>query len=151
MGAICSKGSAVDKSPSDTTLGPDRVIRHDHERGAVKEEERKPTVVEEAAAKRTHEQQQPQQQQPPQQHQQPQRLPALETAAAGVSGGAGAAPWDGVPSLARLPSQKSGMGMARAGAAKASALPMFLVFLTFAVNVCAMQLDPLCDASSVRK
>ncbi|KAM0861621.1 hypothetical protein ACQ4PT_045771 [Festuca glaucescens] len=116
MGGICSKGSAVDKSPSDTTLGPDRVI---HERGAAKEE-RKTVVLEEAAAKRMHEQQQPQQQQAPQQQQPP--VLDLETAAAGAGGGAGAAPWDGVPSLARQQSQKSGMGMARAGAAKVSHL-----------------------------
>ncbi|KAK1687276.1 hypothetical protein QYE76_048124 [Lolium multiflorum] len=112
MGGICSKGSAVDKSPSDTTLGPDRLI---HDRGAAKED-RKSVVLEEAAAKRTHEQQPPQQQQAPQQQQPP--VLDLEPA----SGGAGAAPWDGVPSLARQQSQKSGMGMARAGAAKVSHL-----------------------------
>jgi hypothetical protein len=129
MGGFCSKGSAVDKSPSDTTLGPDRVI---HERGGVKEE-RKTVAVEEAAAKRTHEQQQPQQhqQQPPQRQQvQQQHLPVLEATPPGVSGGAGAAPWDGVPSLARQQSQKSGMG------AKASALPTSLVLSYFALNVC---------------
>jgi hypothetical protein len=114
MGGICSKGSAVDKSPSDTTLGPDRVIHHDHDRGAAKEDRKTTAVLEEAAAKRTHEQ--PQQQQAPQQQQPP--VLDLETA-----GGAGAAPWDGVPSLARQQSQKSGMGMARAGAAKASCPP----------------------------
>ncbi|XP_047053979.1 protein PSK SIMULATOR 1-like [Lolium rigidum] len=121
MGGICSKGSAVDKSPSDTTLGPDRVI-HDHDRGAAKEDRKAAAVLEEAAAKRTHEQQQPQQQhqQAPQQQQPP--VLDLDTAAAGASGGAGAAPWDGVPSLARQQSQKSGMGMARAGAAKVSHL-----------------------------
>ncbi|XP_051226384.1 protein PSK SIMULATOR 1 [Lolium perenne] len=119
MGGICSKGSAVDKSPSDTTLGPDRVI-HDHDRGAAKEDRKTAVVLEEAAAKRTHEQHPPQQQQAPQQQQPP--VLDLETAAGGPSGGAGAAPWDGVPSLARQQSQKSGMGMARAGAAKVSHL-----------------------------
>jgi hypothetical protein len=116
MGGICSKGSAVDKSPSDTTLGPDRIIHHDHDRGAAKEDT-KSVVLEEAAAKRTHEQ--PQQQQAPQQ----QQPPVLDLETASAAGGAGAAPWDGVPSLARQQSQKSGMGMARAGAAKASCPP----------------------------
>uniref|UniRef100_A0A453G1M1 DUF668 domain-containing protein n=1 Tax=Aegilops tauschii subsp. strangulata TaxID=200361 RepID=A0A453G1M1_AEGTS len=117
MGSFCSKGSAVDKSPSDTTLGPDRVIHH-HERGAVKEERK--TAAEEAAAKRMHEQ-------PPQQHQQPpqHQQPVPETAASGASAGAGSAPWDGVPSLARNPSQK-GMGMAKAGAAKVSEVSSIL-------------------------
>ncbi|VAH82388.1 unnamed protein product [Triticum turgidum subsp. durum] len=114
MGSFCSKGSAVDKSPSDTTLGPDRVIHH-HERGAVKGEERK-TVAEEAAAKRIQHQQQ---------QQQPQRISVPETAASGASVGAGSAPWDGVPSLARNPSQK-GMGMAKAGAAKVSEVSSIL-------------------------
>lgn len=107
----------MDKSPSDTTLGPDRVI-HQHERGAVKEERK--TVVEEAAAKRMHEHEQQPQQQPQQQS-----PPVLETAAPGVTVGAGAAPWDGVPPLARLPSQK-GMGMAKAGAAKVSEVSSIL-------------------------
>lgn len=114
MGGLCSKGSAVDKSPSDATLGPDRVVDR-HEGGVAKEETK--MVLGESAAKRMHEQQQ-----------QPSSVP--ETADSGVAIDAGAVPWDGVPQLARLPSQKSGMGMAKAGAAKASALLMFLVLLT---------------------
>jgi len=63
MGGLCSKGSAVDKSPSDTTLGPGRVVDH-HDRLVVKEE--KKAVVGEAAAKKMQEEQhQRQRQQPP--------------------------------------------------------------------------------------
>lgn len=114
MGGLCSKGSAVDKSPSDTTLGPGRVVDH-HDRLVVKEE--KKDVAREAAAKRMqeehhHHQQQPQQQPPP---------PVLvsRTVVPGGSADASAAPWDGVPQLARMPSQRSGMGVAKA-TAKAS-------------------------------
>ncbi|CAO2167210.1 unnamed protein product [Urochloa humidicola] len=108
MGGLCSKGSAVDKSPSDTTLGPGRVVDH-HDRLVVKEE--KKAVAAEAAAKRIQEEQ----------HQQPQQLPPLpvlvsQTAVPGGSADASAAPWDGVPQLARLPSQKSGIGVAKATA-----------------------------------
>uniref|UniRef100_A0A0D9V8F9 DUF668 domain-containing protein n=1 Tax=Leersia perrieri TaxID=77586 RepID=A0A0D9V8F9_9ORYZ len=104
MGGLCSKGSAVDKSPSDTTLGPDRVIRG-HERGVVKEE-RKTVVKREADAKRIQEEQQQQQQQ---HRQHAASMP--ESRASGVAIDAGEVPWDGVPQLARLPSQKSGMGV----------------------------------------
>ncbi|KAF0919301.1 hypothetical protein E2562_029155 [Oryza meyeriana var. granulata] len=114
MGGLCSKGSAVDKSPSDTTLGPDRVVRG-HERGAVKEERK--TVVREAAAKRIQEQQQ-------QQRQQAASVP--EARGSGVTIDAGEVPWDGVPQLARLPSQKSGMGVAKASAAKVSEVSSIL-------------------------
>uniref|UniRef100_A0A0D3EWV1 DUF668 domain-containing protein n=1 Tax=Oryza barthii TaxID=65489 RepID=A0A0D3EWV1_9ORYZ len=102
MGGLCSKGSAVDKSPSDTTLGPDRVVRG-HERGGagvgVGKEERK-TVAREAAAKRIQEQQQQQRQQP---------ASVQEAPASRAPIDARELPWDGVPNLARLPSQKSGM------------------------------------------
>uniref|UniRef100_A0A0E0JRN7 DUF668 domain-containing protein n=1 Tax=Oryza punctata TaxID=4537 RepID=A0A0E0JRN7_ORYPU len=101
MGGLCSKGSAVDKSPSDTTLGPDRVVRG-HECGALKEERK--TVVREAAAKRIQEQQQQQQQ-----RQQPASV--QEAPGSGVVIDVRELPWDGVPNLARLPSQKSGMGV----------------------------------------
>jgi len=108
MGGFCSKGSAVDKSPSDTTLGPGRVVDH-HDRLVVKEE--KKAVVGEAAAKRTQEEQHQQQQQPA-----PPPLPVSVSQAAvrEASTDTTAAPWDGVPlpPLARLPSQKSGMGVA---------------------------------------
>uniref|UniRef100_A0A0E0FWE2 DUF668 domain-containing protein n=1 Tax=Oryza nivara TaxID=4536 RepID=A0A0E0FWE2_ORYNI len=103
MGGLCSKGSAVDKSPSDTTLGPDRVVRG-HERGGagvgVGKEERK-TVAREAAAKRIQEQQQQQQRQQP--------ASVQEAPASRAPIDARELPWDGVPNLARLPSQKSGM------------------------------------------
>ncbi|RLN22815.1 uncharacterized protein C2845_PM07G30150 [Panicum miliaceum] len=48
MGGLCSKGSAVDKSPSDTTLGPGRVVDH-HDRLVVKEE-KKAVVVSEVSS-----------------------------------------------------------------------------------------------------
>lgn len=120
MGGLCSKGSAVDKSPSDTTLGPDRVVRG-HERGGagvgVGKEERK-TVAREAAAKRIQEQQQQQRQQP---------TSVQEAPASRAPIDARELPWDGVPNLARLPSQKSGMGVAKASAAKASGLLVLFV------------------------
>ncbi|PAN27331.2 hypothetical protein PAHAL_5G073400 [Panicum hallii] len=112
MGGLCSKGSAVDKSPSDTTLGPGRVVDH-HDRLVVKEE--KKAVVGEAAAKRMQEEQHQwqQQQQPPLP---PQSVSVSQTSVPGVSADSSAAPWDGVPQLARLPSQKSGIGVAKATA-----------------------------------
>ncbi|RCV28339.1 hypothetical protein SEVIR_5G403100v4 [Setaria viridis] len=99
MGGLCSKGSAVDKSPSDTTLGPGRVVDH-HDRLVVKEE--KKAVVGEAAAKRMQEEQHQQQQLP---------VSVSQTAVPGGSADASLPPWDGVPQLARLPSQKSGIGV----------------------------------------
>uniref|UniRef100_A0ACD5T938 Uncharacterized protein n=1 Tax=Avena sativa TaxID=4498 RepID=A0ACD5T938_AVESA len=54
MGGLCSKVSAVDKSPSDTALGRDQIF--DHEPIRLKEE-KSPSVSEEAAAKRVEEQQ----------------------------------------------------------------------------------------------
>ncbi|KAL6614091.1 hypothetical protein ACP70R_036361 [Stipagrostis hirtigluma subsp. patula] len=118
MGGLCSKVSAVDKSPSDTTLGPGRVADH-HERGTVMEE-KKSVVVGEAAAKRMQEQQEQEQEQ----HQQPVLL--SQTAVTGGAMGAAAAPWDGVPQLARLPSQKSGMGVAKSSVAKVSEVSSIL-------------------------
>ena len=107
LGGLCSKGSAVDKSPSDTTLGPGLLVDH-HDRVVVVEE--KKTMQGEAAAKRMQEEQQ--------QVQQP--VSVSQTAVPGGAVDAATAPWDGVPQLARLPSQKSGMGVAKASAAKAS-------------------------------
>jgi hypothetical protein len=107
MGGLCSTGSAVDKSPSDTTLGLGQVLDH-HEHGLVKEE-KKTVVGDEAVAKRTQEPLQP-----------PQPVSVSQTAMPGGSFNAAAAPWDGVPPLARLPSQKLGMGVTKARAAKAS-------------------------------
>ncbi|XP_015688156.1 protein PSK SIMULATOR 1 [Oryza brachyantha] len=117
MGGLCSKGSAVDKSPSDTTLGPDRVVVRGHERGAVKEERK--TVAKEAAAKTIQEEEQQQQRQQP-------ASSVPETRASGFAIDAGEMPWDGVPQLARLPSQKSGMGVAKASAAKVSEVSSIL-------------------------
>ncbi|XP_062207620.1 protein PSK SIMULATOR 1-like isoform X2 [Phragmites australis] len=113
MGGLCSKGSAVDKSPSDTTLGPGRLVDH-HDRVVVVEE--KKTMQGEAAAKRMQEEQQ--------QVQQP--VSVSQTAVPGGAVDAAAAPWDGVPQLARLPSQKSGMGVAKASAAKVSEVSSIL-------------------------
>lgn len=104
MGGLCSKGSAVDKSPSDTTLGPGRVVDH-QDRVVVKEE--KMVVVGEAAAKRM----QDEQQQTP-----PPPVSVSQTAVPGGSTDASAPPWDGVPQLARLPSHRSGIGVAKATA-----------------------------------
>uniref|UniRef100_A0ACD5TFN8 Uncharacterized protein n=1 Tax=Avena sativa TaxID=4498 RepID=A0ACD5TFN8_AVESA len=54
MGGLCSKVSAVDKSPSDTALGRDQIF--DHEPVRLKEE-KSSSASEEAAAKRVEEQQ----------------------------------------------------------------------------------------------
>ncbi|KAL5227990.1 hypothetical protein ABZP36_016255 [Zizania latifolia] len=116
MGGLFSKGSAVDKSPSDTTLGPDRAV-HGHERRAVKDERK--TAVTEAASKRMQEQQQEQQQQPA-------VASVLEAPVSGAAVDPEAVPWDGVPQLARLPSQKSEMGVAKASAAKVSEVSSIL-------------------------
>ena len=124
MGGLCSKGSAVDKSPSDTTLGPGRVVDH-HDRLVVKEE-KKPVVGEAAAKKMQEEQHQRQRQQPPLP---PQSISVSQTSVPGVSADSSAAPWDGVPQLARLPSQKSGIGVAKA-TAKAS-FQYFLLCVNF--------------------
>lgn len=117
MGGLCSKGSAVDKSPSDTTLGPGRVVDH-HDRLVVKED--KKAVVGEAAAKRMQEERH--------HHHQQQPPPPVSMSRAVMPGGsaeASAAPWDGVPQLERLPSQRSGIGVVKA-TAKAS-FPHFLL------------------------
>ncbi|KAK3166106.1 hypothetical protein QOZ80_1AG0041500 [Eleusine coracana subsp. coracana] len=116
MGGLCSKGSAVDKSPSDTTLGPGRVLDH-HEHGLVKEE-KKTVAGDEAVAKRAQEQLQPPQQEQP--------ISVSQTAMPEGAVNAAALPWDGVPPLARLPSQKSGMGVAKASVAKVSEVSSIL-------------------------
>jgi hypothetical protein len=106
MGGLCSKGSAVDKSPSDTTLGPGRVVDH-HDRLVLKEE--KKAAVGEAAAKRMQEEQHQQQLLPLPALQPPLPVSVSQTAVPGGSADASAPPWDGVPQLERLPSQKLGV------------------------------------------
>jgi hypothetical protein len=106
MGGLCSKVSAVNKSPSDTALGRNQVA--DHEPGAL-EGEKPPASLKDAAAKRLEEQQQ--------------SFSFLESVVPGlafpgeVSTGGGSesrtSPW-----LARSLSQKAGLGKARGGAAK---------------------------------
>ncbi|KAL6848810.1 hypothetical protein ACP4OV_021393 [Aristida adscensionis] len=122
MGGLCSKVSAVDKSPSDTTLSRNQVA--DHEPGALEGE--KPPVTGEAAAaaaKRVEEQQQ-------QQQQQQQSFSFLESVVPGLAyhGGstAGGAESRTSPQLARSLSQRAGLGKAKAGAAKVSEMGSIL-------------------------
>ncbi|PWZ30046.1 hypothetical protein Zm00014a_002471 [Zea mays] len=109
MGGFCSKGSAVDKSPSDTTLGPGREVDR-HDRLVVKEE--KKAVVGEAAAKRMQEEQQQQQQQQPA----PPPLPVSvsQTAVPGATADNTAAPWDGVSEVSSILGRASTAGLGKA-------------------------------------
>ncbi|TVT97505.1 hypothetical protein EJB05_57252 [Eragrostis curvula] len=123
MGGLCSKVSAVDKSPSDSTLGRNQVA--DHAPGVV-EVEKPPASVEDAAAKRQEEQQRQQQQQ---QHQQ--SFSFLESIVPGLAfqGGSSARGDAGSrasPQLSRSMSQKAGLGKARGGAAKVSEMSSIL-------------------------
>jgi len=110
MGGLCSKVSAVDKSPSDTALGRNQVA--DHEPGASLELEKPPVSGEAAAqAKRLDEQQQQQ------------SFSFLESVVPGVAfhAGANAGGETGSrtsPQLTRSLSQRAGLGKAKAGAAK---------------------------------
>ncbi|XP_062231451.1 protein PSK SIMULATOR 1-like [Phragmites australis] len=108
MGGLCSKVSAVGKSPSDTTLGRNQVV--DHEPGAL-EGEKPPASGEAAAAKRLEEQQQ-------------YSFSFLESVVPGLAFHGGASAGDAVsrtsPQLARSLSQKANLGKAKAGAAKVS-------------------------------
>jgi hypothetical protein len=110
MGGLCSKVSAVDKSPSDTALGRNQVA--DHEPGASLELEKPPVSGEAAAqAKRLDEQQQQQ------------SFSFLESVVPGVAfhAGANAGGETGSrtsPQLTRSLSQRAGVGKAKAGAAK---------------------------------
>ncbi|KAL6620293.1 hypothetical protein ACP70R_035432 [Stipagrostis hirtigluma subsp. patula] len=117
MGGLCSKVSAVDKSPSDTTLSRNQVA--DHEPVAL-EGEKPPVAGEAAAAKRVEEQQQ----------QQEQSFSFLESVVPGLAfhGGAnaGGAESRASPQLARSLSQKAGLGKAKAGAAKVSEVSSIL-------------------------
>ncbi|GJN14486.1 hypothetical protein PR202_gb01321 [Eleusine coracana subsp. coracana] len=114
MGGLCSKVSAVNKSPSDTTLGRNQVA--DHEAGAL-EGEKPPVSLEDAEAKRLEEEQQ--------------SFSFLESVVPGLAfqGGAsagGAAESRASPRLARSLSQKAGLGKARGGAAKVSEVSSIL-------------------------
>jgi hypothetical protein len=110
MGGLCSKVSAVDKSPSDTALGRNQVA--DHEPGASLELEKPPVSGEAAAqAKRLDEQRLQQ------------SFSFLESVVPGVAfhAGANAGGETGSrtsPQLTRPLSQRAGVGKAKAGAAK---------------------------------
>ncbi|AQK99222.1 hypothetical protein ZEAMMB73_Zm00001d012257 [Zea mays] len=108
MGGFCSKESAVDKSPSDTTLGPGRVVDH-HDRLVVKEE--KKAVVGEAAAKRIQEEQHQQQRQPAPP---PLHVSVSRTAVPGASADTTAAPWDGVSEVSSILGRASTAGLGKA-------------------------------------
>lgn len=109
MGGLCSKVSAVDKSPSDTALGRNQVFDHEPV-VALKEEEKKSvskeeSVSEEAAAKRVEEQQQQQQ-----------SFSFLESVVPGLAVYNGADvehTGSRTPQLARTLSQKAGLGKAK--------------------------------------
>ncbi|CAD6228932.1 unnamed protein product [Miscanthus lutarioriparius] len=110
MGGFCSKGSAVDKSPSDTTLGPGRVVDH-HDRLVVKEEEK--AVAGEAAAKRMQEEQhQHQQQQQPAQP--PLPVSMSQAAVREASTDTTTAPWDGVSEVSSILGRASTAGLGKA-------------------------------------
>lgn len=108
MGGLCSKVSAVDKSPSDTALGRNQVA--DHEPGASLELEKPPVSRESAApAKRLDEQLQ--------------SFSFLESVVPGVAfhARANASGETGPrtsPQLTRSLSQRDGVGKAKAGADK---------------------------------
>nr|CAB3461385.1 unnamed protein product [Digitaria exilis] len=110
MGGLCSKVSAVDKSPSDSTLGRNQVA--DDEPGAALEVQKPPVSGEaDAAAKRLEEQQQ--------------SFSFLESVVPGLAfhGGLNAGGDAGSrasPQLTRSLSQRAGLGKAKAGAAKVS-------------------------------
>jgi hypothetical protein len=109
MGGLCSKVSAVDKSPSDTMLGRNQVA--DHEPAAALDVEKPPVSGEAAAAaKRLDEQQQ-------------QSFSFMESVVPGLAyrGGdnaGGDAGSRASPQLTRSLSQRAGLGKAKAGAAK---------------------------------
>lgn len=115
MGGLCSKVSAVDKSPSDTALGRNQVV--DHEPGASLELEKPPVSGEAAApAKRLDEQQQ--------------SFSFLESVVPGVAFHAGATGGETgsrtSPQLTRSLSQRAGVGKAKGGAAKVSEMSSIL-------------------------
>lgn len=106
MGSLCSKVSAIDKSPSDATLGQNLVA--DREPGAL-EGEKPPVSSEDAAAKQLEEQRQ--------------SFSFMESLVPGLalqggSSAGGDAESRTSPRFVRSLSQKAGLGKARAGAAK---------------------------------
>ncbi|AQK86365.1 hypothetical protein ZEAMMB73_Zm00001d038336 [Zea mays] len=119
MGGLCSKVSAVDKSPSDTAFGRNQVT--DHDPGASLELEKQPVSGKAAApAKRLDEQQQ--------QHQ---SFSFLESVVPGVAfhARANASGETGPrtsPQLTRSLSQRDGVGKAKAGADKVSEVSSIL-------------------------
>ncbi|KAG2619101.1 protein PSK SIMULATOR 1-like [Panicum virgatum] len=116
MGGLCSKVSAVDKSPSDTTLGRNQVA--DHEPRAALEVEKPPVSGEDtAAAKRLEEQRQ--------------SFSFLESVVPGLAFNSGANAGGDAgsrtsPQLTRSLSQRAGLGKAKAGAAKVSEVSSIL-------------------------
>ena len=98
MGGLCSKVSAVDKSPSDTALGWNQVF--DHEPAATLKEEDKSPVSREAATKPADELQQ-------------QSFSFMESVVPGLAVHNGADvghTGSRTPQLARTLSQKAGLG-----------------------------------------
>uniref|UniRef100_A0A0E0DRR7 DUF668 domain-containing protein n=1 Tax=Oryza meridionalis TaxID=40149 RepID=A0A0E0DRR7_9ORYZ len=111
MGGLCSKVSAVDKSPSDTTLVRDQIV--DPEPTLTKRA--KSPVVEEATAKRVEEQQQ--------------SFAFLESVVPGLAvynGADAGQAGSRTPQLVRTLSQKAGLGKTKAGAAKVSEVSSLL-------------------------
>ncbi|EEC79274.1 hypothetical protein OsI_20062 [Oryza sativa Indica Group] len=111
MGGLCSKVSAVDKSPSDTTLVRDQIV--DPEPALTKRA--KSPVVEEATAKRVEDQQQ--------------SFAFLESVVPGLAvynGADAGQAGSRTPQLARTLSQKAGLGKTKAGAAKVSEVSSLL-------------------------
>ncbi|KAJ1263048.1 hypothetical protein BS78_09G154700 [Paspalum vaginatum] len=118
MGGLCSKVSAIDKSPSDTTLGRNQVA--DHEPGAPLVVEKSPVSGEAAAvAKRLEEQQQQQ------------SFSFMESVVPGIAFHAGATAGGDAgsrtsPHLTRSLSQRASFGKRKAGSAKVSEVTSIL-------------------------
>ncbi|KAF0928253.1 hypothetical protein E2562_038990 [Oryza meyeriana var. granulata] len=111
MGGLCSKVSAVDKSPSDTTLGRDQTV--DPEPAVI--EGAKSIASEEATAKQVEDQQQ--------------SFAFLESVVPGLavySGADAGQAGSRTPQLAWTLSQKAGLGKTKASAAKVSEVSSLL-------------------------
>ncbi|WVZ98663.1 hypothetical protein U9M48_044071 [Paspalum notatum var. saurae] len=115
MGGLCSKVSAVDKSPSDTTLGRNQVA--DHEPGAPLVVEKSLVSGEEAAAAKRLEEQQQQQ-----------SFSFMESVVPGIAfhAAGGDAGYRTSPHLTRSLSQRAGFGKGKAGSAKVSEVTSIL-------------------------